>query len=152
MDTKRWIVKMIRIPLVVVIVLGVCLAPGLATDVARALPPVPPVATFTVTAFMPGSDQPVGSYLINGLCPDVGAILPCTLREAVAEANAMGAVLPVGSWVQVAFAAPIPIDINYGPIVVGSNVVIQGIPPGGPLLTVALAPPGFPLPATPPPL
>jgi hypothetical protein len=151
MDIKRWIGKTIRIPLAAIIALGVCLAPGPGTDAVQALPPIPPVATFTVMAIMPGSDQPTGSYLINGLCPDAGAILPCTLREAVAEANAMGAVLPVGSWVRVAFVAPIPIDINYGPIVVGSNVVIQGFPTAGPLLTVALAPPGFPAPATPPP-
>ncbi len=151
MNIKSWIEKAIRIPLALVMALGLSLTAGPVVEDAQALPIVPPVMIFMVMGAMPASDQPAGSFLINGVCPDVGAPLPCTLREAVAEANAAAAVLVPPAWVQVTFPAPIPIDINYGPITVGSNVVIQGFPGAGPVLTINMVPPVFPLPPTPPP-
>jgi hypothetical protein len=120
-----------------------CLSPSLVEPAVKALPIPPPAATFTVTALPPLTDWlpfnavtfPVG-FTINGVCPDLGSLVPCTLREAVAEANvAAGAVLPP-AYVRVTFAAPTPNLIYYGPITVGSNVVIQGFPLAGPVITV----------------
>lgn len=172
MDTKRWIEKAIRIPLALIMALGLCLAPGLANEDAQAFPPPGVIiATFTVTAIV-GPTLPPGSpftdlpgpggalppvYLINGVCPDAVPVVPlCTLREAVGEANAI--VKPAGSFAVVnflppPFPVPYQIDILYGTINVGSGVVIQGLPGLGPLIDVPNPPPaGLPFgPATVPP-
>jgi hypothetical protein len=147
MDSNRWIGKAIRTLFALVITLGLCMTPGPAFKDAQALPPGPPVITFIVTGPTPFSDQPVGTFLINGVCPDAVPLFPvCTLREAVAEANAAGAALVPPAYAMVNFAAPFPIDVYYGPIIVQSNVVIMGMPGAGPMVNVSMAPPPPPLP------
>ncbi|MBN2256853.1 MAG: right-handed parallel beta-helix repeat-containing protein [Anaerolineaceae bacterium] len=143
--------------LVVSVLLVFTLMPGVVNHSVKALPPGPWVITFTVTAAAPLSDLPPGAYILgDGLCPSPGpfAALGCTLREAVDEANFLAAGLIPPAYIMVGFAGSMPIEIYYGNIVVLSNVIINGNPPGTTLITISpmwIAPPPPLPPAVPPP-
>ena len=116
---------------------GLFLFPAFRTGDVQALPPGSAGGIFTVAASGPLADLPsggiLGSYIVNGVCPDLAGPLigiGCTLREAVDEANAVAAPLVPPAYVLVTFAAPFPIELYYGPLVVRSNVVIRKVLPG----------------------